>query len=129
MLSQQELVAEATRIAAARATPQMTPEDKDELLENYYAWEWGDALFVVLDPFGNTVLYSYERVEVNGFIDAVPQTISYTFNAAAALEPHARVDFVYEPLEYCGGTPSTSSPCQPSSSAMICDCVCTSHGT
>ena len=21
------------------------------LLENYYAWEWGDALFVVLDPF------------------------------------------------------------------------------
>ena len=34
MLSQQELVAEATRIAAARATPQMTPEDKDELLEN-----------------------------------------------------------------------------------------------
>ncbi len=28
---------------------------KDELLENYYAWEWGDALFVVLDPYGNTV--------------------------------------------------------------------------
>jgi hypothetical protein len=22
------------------------------LLQNYYAWEWGDALFVVLDPFG-----------------------------------------------------------------------------
>jgi hypothetical protein len=21
------------------------------LLENYYAWEWGDALFIVLDPF------------------------------------------------------------------------------
>jgi hypothetical protein len=28
---------------------------KNELLENYYAWEWGDALFVVLDPFNNTV--------------------------------------------------------------------------
>lgn len=27
---------------------------KDELLENYYAWEWGDALFVVLDPYNNT---------------------------------------------------------------------------
>jgi phosphodiesterase/alkaline phosphatase D-like protein len=28
---------------------------KNELLENYYAWEWGDALFVVLDPFNNTL--------------------------------------------------------------------------
>jgi hypothetical protein len=25
------------------------------LLENYYAWEWGDALFVVLDPFWKTM--------------------------------------------------------------------------
>ena len=23
-------------------------------LENYYAWEWGDALFIVLDPYGYT---------------------------------------------------------------------------
>jgi 3',5'-cyclic AMP phosphodiesterase CpdA len=23
--------------------------------ENYYSWEWGDALFVVIDPFWNTV--------------------------------------------------------------------------
>ncbi len=29
---------------------------KDELLENYYAWEWGDALFIVLDPFNNTLI-------------------------------------------------------------------------
>ncbi len=28
---------------------------KNELLENYYAYEWGDALFVVLDPFNNTL--------------------------------------------------------------------------
>ncbi len=28
---------------------------RSELLENYYAWEWGDALFVVLDPFNNTL--------------------------------------------------------------------------
>jgi phosphodiesterase/alkaline phosphatase D-like protein len=34
-----------TRLIAARS----------ELLENYYAWEWGDALFVVLDPFNNTL--------------------------------------------------------------------------
>jgi hypothetical protein len=28
--------------------------DGDHLLENYYAWTWGDALFVVLDPFWYT---------------------------------------------------------------------------
>jgi len=25
------------------------------LLQDYYAWEWGDALFIVLDPYWNTV--------------------------------------------------------------------------
>jgi hypothetical protein len=28
------------------------------LRENYYAWEWGNALFVVLDPFWNTLAKS-----------------------------------------------------------------------
>lgn len=28
---------------------------RNELLENYYAWEWGEALFIVLDPFNNTL--------------------------------------------------------------------------
>lgn len=28
-----------------------TPHPIAGLLQNYYAWEWGDALFVVLDPF------------------------------------------------------------------------------
>ena len=28
---------------------------KTEPLEDYYAWEWGDALFVVLDPYWNTL--------------------------------------------------------------------------
>jgi hypothetical protein len=27
------------------------PQSHCGLLQNYYAWEWGDALFVVLDPF------------------------------------------------------------------------------
>ena len=27
------------------------PESPSGLLENYYAWTWGDALFVVLDPY------------------------------------------------------------------------------
>lgn len=28
-----------------------TPHPEAGLLQNYYSWEWGDALFVVLDPF------------------------------------------------------------------------------
>ncbi|MCX6223397.1 MAG: metallophosphoesterase [Bacteroidia bacterium] len=31
------------------------PEEFVGLRENYYAWEWGDALFVVLDPYWHTV--------------------------------------------------------------------------
>jgi arylsulfatase A-like enzyme/phosphodiesterase/alkaline phosphatase D-like protein len=36
-------------------TPMDYPGGTLGLLEDYYAWEWGDALFVVLDPFWNTV--------------------------------------------------------------------------
>jgi hypothetical protein len=32
-------------------TGSATPHRRAGLLQNYYAWEWGDALFVVLDPF------------------------------------------------------------------------------
>jgi hypothetical protein len=32
-----------------------TPKPHRGLLQNYYAWEWGDALFVVLDPFGYSI--------------------------------------------------------------------------
>jgi len=32
-----------------------TPKPHCDLLQDYYAWEWGDALFVVLDPFWNSV--------------------------------------------------------------------------
>lgn len=33
--------------------------DDDHLLEDYYAWEWGDALFVVIDPFWYTTTKPY----------------------------------------------------------------------
>ncbi len=36
-------------------TGNTVPKPPSGLLQNYYAWEWGDALFVVLDPFANTV--------------------------------------------------------------------------
>lgn len=32
-------------------TGNVTKDPQAGLLEDYYAWEWGDALFVVLDPF------------------------------------------------------------------------------
>jgi hypothetical protein len=32
----------------------MTPLPEAGLLQNYYAWEWGSALFIVLDPFWPT---------------------------------------------------------------------------
>ncbi|MEK0446184.1 MAG: hypothetical protein RLZZ399_1505 [Verrucomicrobiota bacterium] len=28
-----------------------TPDPQAGILQNYYAWEWGDALFIALDPF------------------------------------------------------------------------------
>lgn len=31
-----------------------TPENFVGLRENYYAWEWGDALFIVIDPYWHT---------------------------------------------------------------------------
>jgi predicted phosphodiesterase len=32
-------------------TGNKTPHPEAGLLQDYYAWEWGDALFIVLDPF------------------------------------------------------------------------------
>jgi hypothetical protein len=32
-----------------------TNENKSGLPENYYSWKWGNALFIVLDPFRNTI--------------------------------------------------------------------------
>ena len=34
----------------------------DQLRENYYAWEWGDALFVVIDPFQHTMNLPYTPI-------------------------------------------------------------------
>ena len=34
--------------------------DDDQLREDYYAWEWGDVLFIVLDPFQYTMIKPYE---------------------------------------------------------------------
>jgi phosphodiesterase/alkaline phosphatase D-like protein len=43
----------------------------DKYREDYYAWEWGDALFVVIDPFQYTMHLSYTPVAGEGTDDAV----------------------------------------------------------
>jgi hypothetical protein len=43
----------------------------DEYREDYYAWEWGDALFVVIDPFQYTMNLPYTPVAGEGNDDAV----------------------------------------------------------
>jgi len=58
------LAMEAT-LARKKAVPNPSPDgfysgnEKDDAFcgkrENYYAWTWGDALFVVLDPYWNTI--------------------------------------------------------------------------
>ncbi len=37
----------------------LTAIDGDHLREDYYAWEWGDALFVVIDPYQYTMIKPY----------------------------------------------------------------------
>ena len=41
-------------------TGNRTPHPQAGLLQDYYAWEWGDALFVVLDPFWFTPKQRWE---------------------------------------------------------------------
>ncbi|NLX37047.1 MAG: hypothetical protein GXY68_10200 [Chloroflexi bacterium] len=38
----------------------------DQFREDYYAWEWGDALFVVLDPFQYTMVKPYGTIMGSG---------------------------------------------------------------
>ena len=38
----------------------------DQLREDYYSWEWGDALFIVLDPFQYTMTLPYSNVTGSG---------------------------------------------------------------
>jgi Calcineurin-like phosphoesterase len=43
----------------------------DQLREDYYAWEWGDALFVVIDPFQYTMHLPYTPTAGEGTDDSV----------------------------------------------------------
>ena len=46
----------------------------DQLREDYYAWQWGDALFIVLDPYQYTMTKPYGTVTGSG--EANDETVS-----------------------------------------------------
>ena len=61
------------------------------LLQNYYAWEWGDALCVVLDPFGNSVR---QRGGGDGWGWSLGQT-QYQWLKQTLEQSRARFKFVF----------------------------------
>ena len=46
----------------------------DKYREDYYAWKWGDALFIVIDPFQYTMKNPYGAVAGEGSDDPKPLT-------------------------------------------------------
>jgi hypothetical protein len=60
------------------------------LLEDYYAWRWGDALFVVLDPFW----YSNRRGGDDGWAWTLGQE-QYRWLARTLAQSNARCTFVF----------------------------------
>ena len=62
-------------------------------VENYYAWEWGDALFVVLDPFWNTNKRGRNRADGNWTRTLGKE--QYDWLAKTLAGSKARVKFVF----------------------------------
>ena len=76
-------------------TGDATKDPNAGLLEDYYAWEWGDALFIVLDPFW----YSTGRQRGGGGgDDGWSRSLGreqYDWLAATLAKSHAKFRFVF----------------------------------
>ena len=75
------------------------PKPPSGLLENYYAWEWGDALFVVLDP------YRYSLRQRGGGSDGWAWSLGraqYDWLAKTLAGSHAKFKFVFLHNLLCG---------------------------
>ena len=75
------------------------PKPPGGLLENYYAWEWGDALFVVLDP------YRYSLRQRGGGGDGWAWSLGraqYDWLAKTLAGSHAKFKFVFLHNLLCG---------------------------
>ncbi len=68
------------------------------LRENYYAWRWGDALFIVLDPFWYTVNKPHSHGGVPGTNDRWDWTLGanqYAWLRGVLQDPTPRYKFVF----------------------------------
>lgn len=74
------------------------PAPDQTLPQNYYAWTWGDALFVVLDPFANT---TRSRGGKDGWAWTLGRA-QYQWLARTLRESHARYKFVFIHNLLCG---------------------------
>lgn len=67
-------------------------------IENYYAWEWGDALFIVLDPFWYTYTKPHDIGEGAGSLNCWDWTLGkdqYEWLYATLRKSKARWKFVF----------------------------------
>lgn len=62
------------------------------ITSNYYAWTWGDALFVVLDPF--TLSQEKPRTDDDGWVRTLGRT-QYDWLSKTLSSSHARYKFVF----------------------------------
>jgi hypothetical protein len=84
----------------------------DELREDYYAWEWGDALFVVIDEYQYTPDLPYTPTAGEGFDDPVTGDqwswtlgdIQFTWFKQTIQNSPAKYKFVFS-HHMLGGTP------------------------
>ena len=57
-----------------------------------------------VDPFGNTVHYTRERVTSGRYVEDAIKRIEYASNRVAGLPAYARVEFIYAPPDLCPGS-------------------------
>ena len=86
----------------------------DQLREDYYAWTWGDALFVVIDPFQYTMYLPYTPIAGEGSEPVTGDQWSWTLGQqqydwlTETLEnSDARYKFVFS-HQMVGGVPEQS---------------------
>ena len=75
------------------------PKPLSGLLQNYYAWEWGDALFVVLDPFRYSVRQRGGGGDGWGWSLGLPQ---YQWLKQTLEQSRAKYKFVFLHNLLCG---------------------------
>jgi hypothetical protein len=76
-------------------TGNATKDPKAGLLENYYAWQWGDALFVVLDPFWPTAQKARRNEARTGCWNWTLGAEQYRWLGKTLSESRARFKFVF----------------------------------